>query len=1171
MDFSRDLYVSLINWTRFKAPSFQMSALHVFEYSEQLPKIDEKKSSDNSKKSSKDIKAIAFAGSYKGEIARFYIYEKDTVPVSLSFGHSSKIVEFALYRMPIFLDGIASLSVDGTICLWNVADGICLNKFENILPNGCQHFAISRKAIELCVVSGAFAPVYVVNIQEGKVIQQIHPCNSFISGISFFSTKTCAWLFTIDSTGCATYTTLTPTTATSHKIRLIAPEKGEHILIAQPNFDYSYLFAATCHTIYIINLTTPEFSYHHYHTDNVVLNACWIDDYTVGFIQMDGHFSAYEFPKPPNDPKFSNEYVISKLIDSASDSISSSLKSSDLNEPDTNINVKLLNPFSNDIPEPLWIHHSPERRALENKDVTVITDGNAELFNPLISGYRGKLVIGFDDSISVVDQDFEEYSLSSAFKKTDNKSVTAQCFLKLNDKVVILVEGTMEGKVNVRFLSQNRKKIKLRHSHKGKVVALYAFQNYLFTSGDDCFVHIYSVFPKNSQKKFHLVQTLCHFTSPVISFCKATRETGTNINNCIFCVTRENVVSMIDVTDMQNKRVMSGHDGRVKRMWLHPPSKMLLIECNSLYFWSLVSSNLESIITGYKKKQFLDSLGDSYIPISQMHHEKNGMKIYPLAIGSTSFETCMVNVKKISKIVKAKILASPTLPIHYFDLLLPNFPLIYEILPEKVRRYIKKHSAEVAQFEQPTPTKLSSKVNTSSPNISLNQKPSSIFTSSGNLGFSPMTKVVDISKMKSKFTLSFVGSNMVPTLILPSFKITKKMRWKISPYASSIILSTRTALSAAFMSHIEFKDKWRGLFKLNTNDITKHISNFHSSSIFHILRFVFNCPNEVHAFLLDLISSYPLDLRREWLERLKNSAQQYPYYYDLFTFIGCSLAETMLKEISHSQLNESLKELLETAESDEVGPYAREMIARKFDEYKKAPILSKEKLKSIINKVASNAGKNDSDRFSLSIFFKKIGELCLDIASQKAQKGEQIAAAFLNEIASVVSEKVNISNSEFSREMEILLIGLERLPQKDIDKIYKNINQNMQWFSFSAKTHSVAYGEANGNVGIIILNTKKNSFMKTHIEIAKSMCDHVEFDPSGTLLLVQSSKENLTVVLTITTVKSNEDKDKDKLVISTTQSFRKQYKSLPAAKWRSPKYLEIEDPETKEKNPLNFP
>ncbi|OHT10584.1 hypothetical protein TRFO_20084 [Tritrichomonas foetus] len=1059
--------------------------------------------------------------------------------------------------MPIILDAVVSLSIDGTICVWNVSDGICIQRFDNLLPMGCQHIAISQKAIEICVVSGAFAPIYVINIHEGKVIQQIHPCNSFTVGLSFYATQKCAWLFTLDSTGCATYTSMTPTTAKSHKIRLMAPPKGDYVLFAKPNSNYSYLYAATSDTIFIVDLTLPEFPSKQIKTQFPINDIKWIDDYTLGFIQMDGHFSAYQFPKPKSE--LTHGDVISQLVESSSETINSSIRITTSNftiEDIVNINDGLLDPFSNNIPQPY--HHSNTNDAnhfvSNNNEIVMKTNGKAELVEPVISGFGGELVIGFLDTISVVKHDFEECSIHSAFIKAKDKTVTAQCYAWRKGIVSLLIEGTNDGCVNIRFLNQNRKKLKLHHKHSGRIVALYATKNYIFTSGADCLVRVYDM-----NNRFHLVSTFCHFITPVISFCRTEKKTHTDIDHCVFCITRGSVVSMIDLKDLQNKRVMFGQEGKVKKMWFHPPSKILLIECDSLYFWSLGSSNLESIATGYQKDQFLKNLNSLYVPILPVIKNRNGITLKPLRIGSISFQAPLINVKTVAHSAGDIINANSTANINKLIHLLPNFPFIYELLSDRAKHYIKEQTVPFIDDE--------TKDNTSHSNDNtwVKSKGSYKNLKSGNKNDASQT--FNIRNMNAKFTLSFVGCQNIPILFLPSFKLSNKNRWQVSSLASSIILGTRAMFSVAFRNHPMFIKIWTKLFKLDPADVATHVEDFRPPSLFHLMRFIFNCSTDVHDFLLHLVSHYPLESRREWLNKLKESASHFPNYKHLFAFIGCSLAETMLKEISRDQLKEDVNELLEAIESSEVGHYAREMVARELEIFHSS--LSKEHLVSIIDKIASNATKNESDGFSLSVFFKKQAVLCLEIAKQKIQKGDtQLSLVFLNEIASMMSKQsIDFNSQIFKQAMEVLLLGFDKLPHIETSNLFKFVDESMPWFTFSQNMHAIAYGQTKGTLNVILLY--KNTNLKAEIELAQSMLDTVDFDPSGYLLLVKSITEKKVIVITVEILKGNEEKDKTLLNLKT--SFSKVYDQLPNVTWKSERYLEIEDIDTKEILPLNFP
>ncbi|KAK8891471.1 hypothetical protein M9Y10_028680 [Tritrichomonas musculus] len=1329
-DYSTDLFVSLTDWHRLKTSSFQMSALYIYEYKSS-------KSSESSSKEEDSIKAVAFAGSYRGEIIRFFLYKSKSIPASCSFGHSTKVVDFTPCKLPIILDTVASLSTDGTICLWNVSDGICINKFENLLPNGCQHIAISPKAIELGVVSGAFSSVYVINIFEGIIMQQIRPYNSFVAGIGFYSTLKSSWLFTMDSTGIATYTSLTLSTAKSHKLRLFSPKKP--IFYAKPNSDFTYLLAASANIFYIVSLTVPEFTTYTLETDQPIAQIAWVDTYTAAVLQMNGHFTTFKVTKPKfetapktqyntlnhpqvsqfNLPKEGNEEthmiharVISNLLNLSSAPITSSIQTATNYQSVHQISrntVSNLDPFSNEPPADsspsakpryhtivapsvmnddrvkivppapshfelpdeakehkkkhhhhknkgkdkeqttdtdlngpgsqaphhkktnffkrlstkmgidkkhktihLPHHHRKHKHdkqlqtlsAFNTESVAATTtttvfmdnvktynndfddqmdeesysdtsesdrsneeeegtddlpkmgiDGNAELRSPCISGFNGGLVIGFDDTISIEKHDFRECSMipKHAFENddpseeksesTDEKSeisnestedsaqyLTAQCFIWVKkpntryynssrkDKnrslistdideepefyyeIAIIVEGYNKGKVQLHYLNQRKEDITLSHSHKGKVVALFTTQKYIFTSGEDCFVHIYEI--NNEKQVYKYVRTLYQFTSPVVGFYRSEMKTSTIIDHSLFCLTRGSIVSMLDLKTLENKRMMSGHDSHIKDIYFHPASMMLLIECNSLYFWSLASSNLESIVTDQKKFMYLQNIKNSiknndgqFVRIVPVMNYRSGIILHPLKIGSVVFQVPLINLEKLASITRSVVKENLKKPMEDLAKEIPNFHFIYSLFTT----------------------------------IGITQD-----KIDNNNNFANVNK-------DTQFQIGLVGNKKVVTLLSSECQMTHETIFKTSSLITSMVLATNALFSIAFNGYKHIK-------QASIQNLLEEKLKESDSAIFHLLQYLFGCSTDVHDLVFRTVSQFSVETRRNWMNRLYESKLQFPNYRRAFTLIKCSLAETMIDEISEDEGIADVNDLFEVIDSESnASPYARRIASKNVDYFVKKldndktgkvdPEIAKKTKNDFFNylllKVAENAPNSEADSNSLYILFKRQPIRVMQKGASYVSEGNiKAGVGFIRQYCAYIldyeerlendDDDDNEDDNLYCSVIKNLIRLFVKLNLDDSAYVYQKLAHKTKRMVYSTTSNVVAFGSISGVV-FAGLKYRNSLALVSSLNLKNKPIKSLKFDSKNKMQIaasyVAASKktEQKTITLTIET------------------------------------------------------
>lgn len=1268
-----DLFVALNDWHRMEIKDFQMSALYVFETKKSKSSISQRNMTGISDKDKNDtksfssnanlVKGIVFAGSFSGHVARYYLLEKKAIPASCSFGHSNKIVEFAPCKLPIILDAVASLSYDGTICLWSVFDGICTNKYEHILPNGCQHLAISQTAIEICAVSGAFAPVYIVNIQEGVIMQQIHPCNSFIVGMDFYSTSCCSWLFTIDSKGIATYDTLTPATAKNHKIRLFAPKDNSDILFAKPNADFTYLLAASSNHIYFVPLTVPNAEPH------ILTSACsihkivWISNYVAGIIQVDGHFTSYNIPKPRQEmskavsmslapgsnvfasqelrsssmtfkelenktPRITHADVLAKLIEIPSDGINSSIKvaqgyntihkivrntishldplSIPTNEDAANqqqapqVKPPTLTKENHKITPPIPVaqqkierksklgklfhhkHHktengdkrqqqnesesesespisessedqsSSDESASENlKPFSVITNQRTEDPFPVIAGFAGKFVIGSGDTLFIEHYQWSQFPLTEDKNLSENAIVTAQCYIwsrfdsdsaqnhssddsdneayqQVKDdestyEISMLVEGFSTGEVVIHHLNRNKPDLKLKKKHQGKVVALFATKQYLFTSGEDCLVYIYDI--HSQSKPFTKIQTISYFTTPVTRFYRLSHKTHSIVDHSIFCITSGNVVLIVNLKHLDDKRIMSGHDGEIKNMYFHATTHMLLIECHSLYFWSLTSSNLESVVTGYKKELYLRCIKNNidnyqYVPVLPATKYRNGILMEPLILDSIIFPIPLLNIRQLSYIIHEIMKTSK--PNEDISKKIPNFHLIYSLLTSKGIDYLsqsdiedttlKSHNHKTSDDEndekkrnQGNGNKSHNKTTDDNDNETEkhhhhhhhhhhHQKESTTTTTTTTDSESDqkLRQFENINPSQS-FSIGFVGSKHVLTVFLPQIKEAGKSRFQISQFVSSVIVSARVMFSYAFGNKSNIPKSFSRFFEVNLTDL--------DFSLFYFLRFTYGCSSEVHDFVLKMLSEFSIENRKYWLSSLSESRKQFPHYRSIFSLLRCSIAETMGENITKEEIVGDIHDLMNVINTNEtIAPYARRLILNKIDFYllkANLQISYDDLVITIVEKLAENSMNNEIDSNSLSLYFNQNPANFFKAARKVVQNGNKKAGiGFMNQIAMWVIDNIpdnqaaeastyNLASLEkdfydqspqiekldasfYHKAIKCLMVLFNELDLKDSTPILKIVADKVARFAFSPRANSIAYGSTNGTVYVYV-------------------------------------------------------------------------------------------------------
>lgn len=1114
-----DLFISLANWSRVEAPKFEISSLYVC--------------TSESNELAKNVAGVVFAGSMSGQIARFYIFKDDScMPISLSFGHSSKVVDFSACKFPLFQNAVSSLSWDGTVCLWNVHDGICVKRYEKLLPDGCQKIAMSKTAIEIAVVSGAFTPIYVINVHTGVITQAIRPTSRFVVGLEFYASKDSEWLFAMDHNGLASYTSLTPSTATSHKMRIVRPE--QKILCALPSPDFTYLLVVYSSSWSIVDICFEHWPFVTQKTQNPILKAVWLTERQIGIIEIDGTVSDWEVPETKSHHIHAD---LLKRMTQEHDVIKSSLETATSMTGKEEVDLAKIREDKESILNPFLRCDEPKKKVMssrgsetfdpnegEEEAAKPILRGHAtgQMNMPCLAGWNGKPLIGYDDIICIVANDFAEYRLSSGFNYADpNTAVTAQCLLHNDNEILGVAEGLRNGQIIIRWLRNDKHLSKTKHwkhstfqkkghkanhpkvlnvntSHYGKVVALFATRRYLFSSGKDCLVHILSL------PDFALLTTISIFTAPVVSFwpsyghLDAHGQKTKPTHKSIYMITKNNVVAAVNKTpgkylyDKEHHtvhhvtRIMAGHDGPIRSMWQSLQAHLLIIECNSLYIWSLLTSNLEAILSGQKKAEFLQGIGQRFVRIGPDPKCHSGVLGQSLRVGSLNLQIAVVNVQKLSAVTRRMFQEHMNDPLSSFLDKVKNLPIIEEILSEKTRHFFKRQGRY---------------------------------------------------KYKTRFEIGFIGNSATPTIYVPTSKLCRKDHWQISSLVSAMILGTRISLSVGMRFHPSMVEYWKAIFHLNLWEQAKSLGDYQAPSLFHLFAYVFSIQDEVHEVLFSLLSRYSENSRYEWMEKIRKTSSVFPTLHSSLMLVWCTLATTLIGSpmLTRETIEQCVKYLSSVMTSEEIGAFVRELLARGIEVYK--DFMTPELTRKVILAIAKNIDSDNScDAYSLNVFFKQRLEQFVE-AARDAIKSENhgLIAAFLDEISHQLSDVAGPDSSNIETLIPILLKGFCKLTKESASSIMKKVDISLPWFSYNETSRDVIYGNSRGEVRAVIGRPYGILWSKT-IKVSENRIERVDLDPSGRMALV-ITEGGMHVDFLRIQVEVKDDKESAELIGSLEKTF----------------------------------
>jgi len=1080
-----DLFTSMVNWKRLYHPSFNCSAIYVCDFSKKpFPAhvIDGK------------VEAIVFSGSHRGTVARWYILEEKAQVVSFQFGHNSKIVQFDRCSYPDIKKAVVSLSHDGTICIWGIYDGYCHAKFERICPEGCQRIAVSRTYVEKAVISGSFSHLYIVNIQSGQVLTKIRPSNQFYTCLTIYPAST-EWLMTVNSKGCAHYTCLANNQPYSQAV-LLYSSRDSIVLNAFPSPSFRFLLLILSDGYAVISLTTPGFPAFTDHEMTSIGSAVWTSEDNYVIVKMNGSLFSYQVFDP--SPMNTHESV---LIKTFSQHEGSETNLSFIHSHKFLSNPAFLAPLAddeideneesyNDLKPPIRSssNESMDRIILDQPELIYDVNSNSGMYMPALAAFKESILLGDHENLIVGCQDFQEYQLKSSFKPR-NHPITAQDYLVVGNEIIAVVEGSLQGKISIRFVKfgddKKPKKQRTKVHHKGKVTALCVTDHYLVSAGEDCLLYIFRLMD------FELVAKHYHFTAPVDQILRVSRNTDTLIDDMIFCVTRNNVISMISLIDHESKRILSGHDANIKHLWYHPFTELLLVDCTSLYLWSLASGNLETIMAGHQKEQFLKDSLQFLVEIKPPLRKHSHFMIKPLRFGGLSLNIIMIDIHFLAKEIANVLVSNPNIPINEALSLIPNFPLVVELISERTLRHFHE---------------LGSHLNSLS------------------------------------FTMGTVGASRVLSIWSPTIRFSGKQLWQVSSLISATILAQRAMLSFAMKVHHLFSQNYISLFNIDPSTLTSAVHDFHPPSLIHLFRFLLMCSAEIHNYVLDVLKRYPESTRLEWSKRLQESFRLFPHLRTTYGLVSAAISTTLIDHLPPEAIRDAVNQMISLMSVDTMKFFVRELLARGMHKY--APLV--DDVKSLI-KVSAESCSSMNDPM-LESCVTTLPAKFIETTKEMIESGRTNVSSIMTQHLLSALSKGSIHSEYIHDSAGALIRACEKLGHAALTHGLKAFDDEVHWFSYNSEKHLIAFGSHEGKLSCA--QRRDNYFIMGSATVTDNiMIDHVVIDPSGCLIFVYIKAINKISIYEISIPKENESEIKLFLV------FDNNVPSVLNFKWIKPRQL----------------
>ena len=977
---SEDLRISLTQWQNIFPPDLECSAICSVDIPHDLVKY--------SLLDDSEILGFIVFGTYTGEIIRWGLIESDCIPLSVSFGHTKKIVSIQNCTFPGNKFCFASLSTDGVLCIWSALDGICMCKKTGILPDGAQKMASCGEHL---LISGAFPNLYLFNTNIGQITQILHPAMRSVRGISFLKLSDSKLIFTIDGKGAATYSKieeyLNPTQGNPIKTKTTKIIMGNPSTIAltcsiSPNFKYIISIHKDFYTI--TNLCIPNFPQMNIDKQGV-MDAVWLSDDYFALVTYSGTVELYIipdiFPKTEEEltPKTHAQIISNQLQ-----------KDLNVNVDGGFLNTDEFNKYAFQV--------AKYYKNMELPQQCVLIEGGVPF--PILSKCQGEVMFGYGDSFALGCHHFNEYSLHTIYDE-GTKEITSQCLEIENGIVKHIYNGCYDGSIMI-YSPTTQTTQTILNVHKKMVNEICTCGDYWFSAGKDAIVKAFSL------KTNEHVKTFENFISPVSIFLRPESKTGIECDDYLFCLTESGCLSIIDINTLENVFNMTGHDDQVQEIFVHPLTQMLIVKAKSLYFWSLATGNLESLMSGNAMTSYLNSMRPNCIQIKHFGDIVEGIVFEQVMYGDRSLRVIDIDVMKTAPILKKYLENNMNTELKTMMLNFPNIALIAEIFNSKVLTY-------------------------------LNEKCSTHY------GYS--------------FLFGFVGHSHVHTVFLQ--KTRHATIYEISPQVSGLLLTTRMILASSMACHPVLRNVMESLLKMTLNDMTTNYKHFQNPSLPILFKYVSVCDQELQDLLMKFIEFYPEKTRMEWLHNFEKIYHMSKIDRELFLFTWVGLGITLLKSLDSSNIKSIAQRIIHFSNSSShFKTFAGYLIEKGLISFSEDIHL----MKGIIQATVDEFGESDR----LLLLLEKVPIPYIQLTKESLiNSDERVGSTLLSQIVNYICNK----NADEEKQQLFLgmLIHAQTCSKTLQDLLfiqYKKIDIFFKWFSFNNQIKILAYATKTGVVYI---------------------------------------------------------------------------------------------------------
>ena len=1004
----KDLKISLTSWDDIVTPHVKYSALCTTTLDYLSNSFLERK-----------IDSIITVGTFTGEIIRWIEVggREGFIPFNVSFAHSTKIISIKNCTNPGYTLSTASLSLDGTLCIWSTIDGICLAKYENLFPEGCQ---MMEAFDEYLAIAGAFPLVYIFNINEGKIVKVLHPTNRYTVALSFIKSKE-VFLFNLDCKGSATYTCVNDETKTC-KVQLTDPNKT--LLQARVSPNFNYLLSLYTNSFVVTNLLVQGFPSITVKFANP-MNCVWVNntkftivsyvDPVVTYILIDGSSVTPEHC----------EETHTKLI--------SFISGKDIFDLGPSVQAPQVTK-----PEPIQITDN-------------VTINGGTLFTCLTS-YKNTTIIGYGDSMFFLPTNKEltnmrEASLSTFFKEHDDM-VTSQC-LEVSDKSCIhlpdkttkeektiksIIDGTEKGNIRITNIKDKTCK-EIKGIHNGPIVQICTLEQYLFIAYADFSVVVYDLI---KEKVVHIFQ---HFISPITLFCMPEKPTNSISDHFLFCLTKKGNISVIDAHDFKRLFAFTGHDGDVQGIYIHPATDMLIVNAKSLYFWSMRTGNLESIVNGNMKYTYLREFEKSLIKVVHFGEAIEGFVFEQLEFGGRSMRVIDVDVKITASKIHDILFDGEHCDLKDIIPNMPNFPLVAEVLTNETLNYINSISG---------------------------------------------------TNYKQTMQMGFVGDKQVHTVYL--YKNFRKVIKDVSSNVSAILLSTKIIYAVSLSAHPQFFEKMKEMFSRQPD-----FEHLKVPSVVALFRYVSEFNTRFQEMLIKVIKLYPEEIRKRWYKNLRSFGDKCILLHDALSFAYLGVGTTILHDLSEEDKIDIASKIAQFIGSKKFNCFASNLYRFNIEQFENFKTATKKAIEQTV--VLYNETGDESKIERLNFYIERVPHIFLTemVENCKENGNMKIAAALFHQVVkNICKEK---SRSQYTAQFITTIIEKSFVFPKDFVKsLLIQMSEAHTWFSFKPEANLVAY--CSGIVGtMFITKFVGNRLISAIISITKEPIRSVTIDKTGKFII----------------------------------------------------------------------